>query len=365
MEKVRKMRQKKADQVVNEPKTDPGSFRVSYGQAINWYNYNWEEADYRKSALAYLKHAKLNAYINAVNSASFVEIRSIAVLGRLIVRGQYIDMEYFENLLFKLESLKQKYVKPVISAEPKPATTTMTIQERVLDIARSRGGEIDEEIDKFIQNGYKSDFSMKSYLQAKQINGVVAKKIAEFYKAELDEIDQVIKKKDSDLVEAYDHISKKNLKKYFEFLSMVINDCTQQVVVAKAQHKPRARKPKSPLRLTEKMKYMPEFPELKLTSVSASKIIGASELWVYNTDNRKLIVFQAIDKDGLGVSGMSITNFDVSKSEVKTIRDPKVFFEGLSSTGKRAMANAWKSLRAKVSKPRPRINEDMILLAVN
>ena len=92
---------------------------------------------------------------------------------------------------------------------------------------------------------------------------------------------------------------------------------------------------------------------------------GYSDLFLYNTANRKLIVFYGADGGFLGVSGMSITNYDVEKSSVKTLRDPAKFFKGLSSTGKRAMANAWKAIRAKESKPRARINEEMILLAAN
>jgi hypothetical protein len=99
-------------------------------------------------------------------------------------------------------------------------------------------------------------------------------------------------------------------------------------------------------------------------SIEPAKIIGADELWVYIPASRKLTVFRGVDGKPLSVSRTSITNYDVEKSETKTIRKPEQFFKGLSY-GKRAMANAWKSIETKPSKARARITDDMILLAAN
>jgi hypothetical protein len=362
------MAKPKAKQALpNEPTTSPDSFRLDYANALNWYNYHWEDADYAKSALDYVKHSKMKDYVFAVTKADHSEIRAIGVLGRLAIRDQYIDLEYAEKMIIRLENLKSKYgTGPVeIKVIEKVAVQAPSIQDRMNEKALVRGGEVDEEIEKFIKNGYKSTFSMKKHLQSKQIAGPIAKKIAEFYKPELAEIEAVLAGKDDDLKEAYNLVSTPRLKAYYAFLKMIVEDCGERMVVAKTQRKPRVKKAKSPIRLTEKMVYMPDFPDLKLTSIPASKIIGASELWVYNTASRKLIVYQAIDKDGLGVSGGSITNYDVNTSETKTIRNPEKFFDKWTPGGKRAMANMWKAIRAKVSKPRARINKDMILLTVN
>jgi hypothetical protein len=167
------------------------------------------------------------------------------------------------------------------------------------------------------------------------------------------------------LKEGYSQYTRRGLKQFADFVRQIVVDCNQHAVSTKAARKPRARKAKPASVIVKKLSYMKEYPELNLKSISAEKIIGATELWVYNTATRKLIVYYGADNGYLGVSGTSITNYDVEKSSVKTIRNPEQFFKALSSTGKRAINNAWKSIRAKTSKPRSRINGDMILLAAN
>ena len=346
----------------NEPKVTKDNSKSELIGALNWYNANWEEKDYRAAAEAYVvKHMKMKDAAYALSKASFLEIRSIGSIGRLIMREQYIELDYVQRTFERIEELKAKYIKPKAAAAKDGVV--LSVQERIVQTARDLGGDIEGAIDDYVLNG--TEFSMKNFLLSKQVSGVVAKKIGEFYKPLLAELEEAIEGKCPQLKEGYSHYTKRGLKAYAEFIRQIVVDCNQQAVSAKTQRKPRARKAKPASVIVKKMVYMREFPELKLKSVTADKIIGAAELWVYNTANRKLIWYKAADANCLGVSGMSITNYDVEGSEVKTLRDPAKFFKGLDSTGKRAMANAWKSVRAKISKPRARINDEMILLAAN
>ena len=352
-----------------EPQVTKENFRSDLNNALNWYNSNWEPVDYQRAAVTYIKHMKMNDYLYAVQKATPLEVRSIATIGRLSMTEQYIELDYMERMFAKLEELKAQYVKP--KAEPVKTDTAaiivapVSVQERMLEAARTHAAEFDAEIDNLTANDFKSEFSAKTYLKGNQVSGPVAKKIGEFYKPLLAELQEAQAGKDEQLTEAYSHITKAQMKRFIAFIEQLMSDCNQQAVSAKSQRKPRARKVKPASQLVKKMVYMKEFAPLKLRSVPAEKIIGASELWVYNTVNRKLIVYYGADNGFLGVSGMSITNYDVEKSEVKTLRKPEEFFKGLTSTGKRAMANAWKAVKAKTSSPRARINDEMILVAVN
>lgn len=352
----------------DEPRVEKGdSYREQLIRAFNWYNANREEKDYRAYAEYYIKHSPdLKQYSYAIQKADFLEIKAIGALARLIRREQYVAIKDSMAILDKLEALAKKYQKPTKVAETKtgPVVVAPSIQDRILEQARTHAAEVDGAVDEFIIAG-KTDFSMKSYLLSKQISGVVAKKIGSFYDSLAKELEETIAGNDDQLVEGYSHMTTRQLKKYLEFVQTIIADCTQQAVSAKSMRKPRARKTKPAAVVAAKIKPMREFAELKLKSVEPAKIIGADELWVYTPASRKLTVFRGAHNGPLGVSGMSITNYDVEKSETKTLRKPEEFFKDLSSTGKRAMANAWKSIRAKVSKPRARINGEMILVAVN
>lgn len=340
----------------NEPTVTKENYKIELIKALNWYNINWDEKDFRKAAEQYCKQS-----IQVIKNSSFYEIKSIGAIGRLVARQQYIDQDTLDKINMRIKQLNKNH-----NSQPevvdKVATPVASIQDRIIESANFHASEVDSAIDQFILND--SSFSMKKYLASNQVSGVVAKKIGELYKPSLKEVEHAMNEKDDQLVEGYGNFTKRKLKQFYEFLQNIIADCNQQVMTAKSLRKPRKRKAKPASVIVKKMTYMREYAPLNLKSISPEEIIKSSELWVYNTVTRKLIVYYA-DNGTLGVSGMSITNYDVNKSEVKTLRKPEEFFKKLTSTGKRAMANAWKSIKAKVSSPRARINEDMILLSAN
>jgi hypothetical protein len=137
-----------------------------------------------------------------------------------------------------------------------------------------------------------------------------------------------------------------------------VDGCAQQQVVAK---KPRTVKAKPPAVIVKKLKFLREFAELNLKSIDPATIVGADELWVYNTKNRKLINYSAADGETLTVKNSSIIGYDIGRSDSKTLRKPEEFFKDLS-IGKRNMGTAAKSIKTKSSQPNGRISADMILI---
>lgn len=353
----------------HEPTIDKDRYRETLMVALNWYNTNREEKDFRAYAEYYIKNSPdLKEYVHAISKASFLEIKGIGVIGRLLRRGQYVDIVDTMKTLERLEELKAKYAK-TSTAEKKAvvagtAVATVSIQERIAETAGKFASDVDDQIDQFAINK-TSTFSMKSYLIGNSVPGVIAKKIGTKYVRLAAELEEAIGGKDAQLKEGYSFLTKVQLRKFHEMVKAIIADCNQQVVSAKAARKPKARKVKPPSVVAAKIKPMKDYAELNLKSIEPAKIIGADELWVYIPSTRKLTVFRGADGGPLGVSRTSIINYDVEKSETKTIRKPEVFFKGLSSYGKRAMANAWKAINAKTSKARARINDEMILLAAN
>lgn len=350
-----------------EPVIRKDRYREDLMTALNWYNANREEKEFRAYAEYYIKNSPdLKEYAHAVSKASFLEIKGIGVIGRLIRRDQFIDISDMMNTLNRLEALKVKYPKVTATEKvttPTAVSTTPNIQDRIAETASKFAAEVDEQIDIFTKQK-TNDFSMKSFLVGNAVSGIIAKKIGTKYLRLAKELEEAIAGADTQLKEAYSYLTKPQLRKFAEFIKTIIADCNQQVVSAKTARKPKARKVKPASVIAAKIKPMKEYPELKLVSIEPAKIIGADELWVYIPASRKLTVFRGVDGKPLSVSRTSITNYDVEKSESKTIRKPEQFFRGLSY-GKRAMANAWKSIETKPAKARARINDDMILLAAN
>ena len=104
---------------------------------------------------------------------------------------------------------------------------------------------------------------------------------------------------------------------------------------------------------------------MKLVSVSPTDIIGASELWIFNTKTRKLGRYVAAEFNTLGVKGTSITGFDEFKSVQKTLRKPEEKLKEFKAANKVALRKFLDEINATDTKMNGRINEETVLLKVS
>jgi hypothetical protein len=178
------------------------------------------------------------------------------------------------------------------------------------------------------------------------------------------EYDDVLTTKDADVKEGYSNFTKQNMKKIIAYCDQVILDCNRVSEVSTKSRKPRKRKVKSPDELVKKIKICAEFKDLNLKSVPTTSIVGANQLWVYNTKTRKLGVYNAEDAGGLSVKGSSIINFAEKKSVQKKLRKPEVMLPDVLNGGKVFLRNVIDSIRAVESPLNGRLNADTILLKV-
>jgi len=107
-----------------------------------------------------------------------------------------------------------------------------------------------------------------------------------------------------------------------------------------------------------------KFDELKLQSIPAKQIIGATQLWVYNTKYKKLGAYIAEDAGGFTVKGSCLLNYSESKSVQKAIRKPAEVLPEAMKAGKIVLRNLLGKLTTKESLLGGRINRDTILLRV-
>jgi len=333
------------------------NFDEEYAAARSWYIVRWSTRDYRGALKTYVKSCKQKKYVYAIGAANISEIRDAAILCELETRDQNVPLDKMEEVFSVLENIFKKYPKP------QKETNKVSIQERMDALAKKFGADIDGEIDNFIINNCKSDFCIKNYISINQISGPVCKKIAEFYNSLLSELHSVIEGKDADLKEGYSTYTRPQIKRYAEFVQTIIEAC--KLNGKNVERKPRKRKVKPAAVIVNSLKYMKRSDELGIDSAKASDIVGASELWVFNTQKRKLSVFFAADPAGLSVSGSSIRNYDVYKSLMKNVRDPKTLFKDFAKTNKRTMKNMWNNIRSKETPAKPRMNEHTLILAVN
>jgi hypothetical protein len=188
------------------------------------------------------------------------------------------------------------------------------------------------------------------------------RKMRPFYVDCYNELVDVYNKDDEYYVEAWSHLKPKYHKKMMDFYGIIVDDLDRIIKNSTAQRKPRKKKTLSATRLIKKLKYQQEFTDLKLVSVNPEKIIGANELWVYNTRYNKLGVYHAVNTvRGLSVKGCTIQHFDEDTSVQKTARKPK---DILSVLNKRSLKKQLNNMKTKEQTMTGRINAQTILLGV-
>lgn len=253
------------------------------------------------------------------------------------------------------------------AVEVKTTVPQPSIQERVRDAAMNMTEEIEDAIELFQTDPDAFDpkaFKLLNLLRGKQVKAAHARIIKDFYKRNYDELVEAATTKDEQLKEGYSHISKANLKKITLFYSEVLSACDMLTQEAKVNKKPRAKKPTDKSKVVAKMKYLKQDDKMKLVSVNPQDIIGAGELWIFNTKTRKLGKYIAAEFQELGVKGTSITGFDEFKSVQKTLRKPEEQLKEFKASGKVQLRKFLDDIKAVDIKLNGRINEDTILLKV-
>ena len=350
-----------------ERKLDPDNYRSDLIGALNYYNANHDDKDKKKWLIHHVAQTdkKLAVALLKVDEYQF---RYAGILARLLDGGSALEDKEYNYFNERLDFLKEQVgirqksqdaqdKKDAAKAQAASAANVISIQQRMEDAAHKWAAEIDGAIDDFVLTKGKSEFSAKNYLLANNVSGPIAKRIGEFYGSTLAELREAHAGKDEQLVEGYSNFTKRELKKFGDFIEQIIADCEQMVQTAKVNRAPRRAKPVNPVKLASKMKFMREFTDLGLKSAKPDTIVNASEAWVYNTKTRRISVYRG----SLTVKGTSIVGFDLANSTQLTLRKPEEFFKGLSM-GKRALTNALKTIKTKASTPNGRMNEDTVIL---
>lgn len=360
----------------NEPMWDPeldAEEDHQIGRLLNWYNYKKDHKASKKYLLEYMKEENYtDCSIEKVRKAGQYAIpQNTGFVARIILNGAPLSDKYITLLEDRIETAAQDGEKQIEAEKEEAArkANTKSIQERVQDRIMLYCGHIDGEIDNFIENKFKSDFEPKDFFSQKSVKSAQASKIAEKFVPVLEEWKEARKGKDPDLKEGYSCFKKAQLKKMIGFLENIIDEANAWAEVAKTirkkSRKSRAKKVKPAAKLVEKMKYEETNSDhgIDLTSIDPKKIIGAQQLWIFNTKYRRLGVYNATD-GGFTVKGTTVKNIDPATSVAKKLRKPEVILSTVQTAGKVSLRKIFKDIRCKERALNGRINGDTILLRV-
>ena len=265
-----------------------------------------------------------------------------------VVNGVKIDPSVVDESVVEVE---EKSTKPVVS-----------IQDRLHSKVEGYISSIEERVDDYIDSGYKMKYDVYNHLLELGCKAAHARKMRPFYVDCFNELVDLYNQEDEYYIEAWSSLRPKHQKMLMDFYGVIVDDLERIIKNSTAQRKPRKKKTLSASRLINKLKYQQEFSDLKLVSINPEKIIGANELWVFNTKSNKLGVYKAVNTiRGFSVKGCTIQHFDESESVEKTARKPQ---EAVSILKKRSLKNVLQNMTTKESQLTGRINAQTILLGV-
>lgn len=343
-----------------EPVLNEGCSEIDLAKAFNWYNYVCTSDQAKEFVQTYLKTTKMSKTdLKKISKAKLPN--SIGWMCRILSQGGSLPDKYEERMNDRFRAtIKQAQpdVEEVAVEETKPV---ISIQERVREKTAELIGDLEAQIDILFKTG-KLSFDASSWFRQNDIKPQIAQRIAEYYKPLYSEIYDAIQGKDPQLKEAYSRWKKTALKNYLETIRDIIAAAEGRVVVVRAARKPRKKKVKPISDIVSKVKYKEEDKELKIKSIKITEIVGAQQLWVFNTKYRKLTVYNAIGHTGLSVKGTTLTGFDEKTSISKTLRKPEVTLPTVLNGGKVAMRKLMDSIKAKPNEANGRINNEVVLL---
>jgi len=356
--------------VGNEPewRVQPTSNRVSkFSNAFSWYNYFYGKKDAKDFIASYLDAHNRTKDARRIRTLPDSQIRlTTGWLCRMVTVGLELDDHEqikLDNLI--LELLAEKQAEPVAAVEAKPAGPT--IQDRLKEKASECAGEIEGLFDDFVAAGAKmsAQFQPITIIRGHNVAPQLIHQIQQIWKGHLTELEAVVAGKDAQLVEGYGRFTKTQLKQLVKFAEQVITDCNNYVQIKKVERKPRAKKAVSAEKVTARFKYLKTFPDLKLVSEPAVKLVDATEAWLYDTVKRKLIhVVGDAHRGNFTVKSSAVIGFDTGTSSQKTLRKPAETLKALLAAGKPATRKIFKELGTTETQWNGRGNDNLIILKV-
>ena len=334
--------------------------KMDYINAMNWYNAMCSNSEAKDYIVTYLKNLGRVADAKKIKSVPDSLIpTTVAWVCRLLSRGVKLPTDTQDYINDRIKDT-YKYVQETKEEDSKPI---VSIQDRMRERAHDILGEIEGMIDDYIYDNV--EFSLYEWLQSNNIPAAYATSIISKFSPVLDELIEAYEGKDEQLKEGYRHLKKSEIKNLVSFYNTLIEDAERYSSNTKKVKKARKPRAVSVEKKIKNLKFQKEDATYKIASVSPEKIIGAQELWTFNTKYKTITKLQAIDRGGLQVKGTSITNYCESSSLTRSLgrKDPNDVLKRLLEGGKLVLRKVFDDF--KTEKPLAyRINENTVLLRV-
>jgi hypothetical protein len=351
---------------------DPDRRSGAMGMAFNWYSRFYDRKQAKEQLANYCEYRDQPDLARKLRRVDDREIHAtMGWLARLYLRGLNLTEEEQGILDNEINRLIVTLAKPEVveAGAIEVKSNRPSVQEIMRERAHEAAGEMEGWLDDFILAGARGNLEQNPVgpLSERNILPQHVSILVEVWKRKRDQFQEAMDSRDPQIIEAYSHYGKLQLRALVKFCEAVIAGLGSYVNVKKASKAPRKRKAVPVEKIVSKVKFMKTYKDdsgkLELTSVHPAKIVGATEVWAYDTAKRKLHYYVADSHVGtLGVKGTTIMGFDSTKSGVKTVRKPADVLKKFMTAGKPAARKLFGDINAVQAQPNGRTNENLVIL---
>lgn len=358
-------------------KMDDATFDHNLRKSLNYYNHFYSTKSTRKHLIDWLKRsnkvdkAMLDSYVLTADKHTPMTACSLAmaVKAGMPLKDKHIEFlvncvadAIEKNDLANNDEIESTGTSAKVAK--KAAAPVITIQDRLNERLSELIGELEGRLD---DSFTKKETTPKAFefFQVEKVPGALVNKIKNHFQTKADKFTLIQNSKDAGCKEAYSQYKAPDWKRIQAWIASLMADCDSYTQTKKVERKPRAPRSVSKDKLVSKLKYQLDDKVLKLVSIKPVDIIGASELWVYDTKTRKLGRYMADSHLGpLSVKGTTIIGFDKVTSVTKTLRKPAEQLAAFVKTTKPQVKKFMSSVSTTESQLSGRINDRTLLLRV-
>ena len=348
----------------------PDRFSKSVYEAMRHYSYFYGQKDYVSWTVEWVKSNRPNDLKSYKAGEDWRTSSTLGSLVRIHSMGAPIPESYLDFINKQIDTVVssgkiniENAVEEVEDDAPvvKKKNPSELLKEKTLAVM----GEIEGFIDDHLEGTLDKNFSLYTHLKGLDAATQTAHDIIRAYREMEAELSELLVEKTEDLVEGYSHMTLSQQKKLLKLISAFINDGEKYVLSKKATRKPRAKKATPATKQVEKVIYQKESAEYKITSTSPAYIVGATEVYLFNTKTRVIKYLVTNNNDGFIVKGTSIKNYDEELSFKKKLRKPEETIDSINKVTKLRALKALKALKTADKPTDSRINADTVILKVN
>jgi len=336
-------------------------------KSFTYYNYFYSAKDLKKYVVDWMKeHYSKSDVSRFIRSSDRILPITVCSLIKAHKQGMPLREKELSYVKDRIDEILGSEIpdEPVQAQHIVAPSAVKTIQDRLNEKTSEHLAHFEGLYDEVVAGG-TVDPKAYDYLVSNAVPQSQIKKFEELFMARKTELGEALGRADEQIAEAYKHYKASDYKRHHAFIQNILDALDQYRNVKKATKKARVKRAPNKEKVVSKLKYMKEEKTLKLVSINPVDIVGAQELWVYNTKTRKLYKYVADSVTGpLGIKGTTITGYNETTSIGKTLRKPEEKLKEFLKAGKIQLRKFLEDIKATETLANGRINSDTILLKV-